>query len=168
MTCSLLQQLLRLDNLVITQLYETAILDGGQHLTSRKTAESILEVSLKAVGSVSIVLDGIDECPDLDEQKAMVQWLLKYVTTSSSEPEPSRCLILSQHDEKTESLLGMVPTIKLTVSDNKKDIETYCRARVREFPDRLEINNAEREQIAITVSERAQGKVENSDTLLKS
>lgn len=162
MACSLLQQLLHLDDLILNQLYETAVSDGGQHLTSRKTAESTLEICLKAVGSVTIILDGIDECPDFDEQKVMVQWLLKYVTSSSAEPDPSRCLILSQHDEKTKSLLGEIPTIKLDVADNKKDIEIYCQDRVREFPDLLEISDEERARIAGIVSERAQGMAMNS------
>ena len=156
MACSFLQQLLRIDDLVVTQLYETAIADGSHRLSSRKLAESVLETCLKAVGGLSIVLDGLDECPDL-EQKAVATWLRKYINSSSSEPEPSRCIILSQRDEKTESLLNTVPTIQITVTDNRKDIESFCQARVLELPDRLELSDTEREQIATTISERAQG-----------
>jgi hypothetical protein len=156
MACTFLQQLLRMNDFVVTQLYETAISDGNYNLNSRKLAESILEICLKAVGSVSIVLDGLDECPDV-EQKAMALWLRKYIDSSSSEPEPSRCLILSQRDEKTESLLNTIPTIQITVTDNRRDIEAYCYSRVLELPDRLELSDTEREQIAATISERAQG-----------
>jgi hypothetical protein len=156
MACSFLQQLLRMNDLVVTQLYETAISDGNYNLNSRKLAESILEICLKAVGSVSIVLDGLDECPDV-EQKAMALWLRKYIDSSSSEPGRSRCLILSQRDETTESLLDAIPTIQITVTDNRRDIEAYCKSRVLELPDRLELTNTEREQIAVTISERAQG-----------
>lgn len=156
MTCSFLQQLLRTDDIVVAQLYETAISDGNYSLTSRKLAESVLEICLKAVGGVSIVLDGLDECPDV-EQKAIALWLRKYIDSSSSEPEPSRCLFLSQRDEKIENLLSGLPTIQMSVSDNRKDIEAYCQARVVEFPDRMELSDTEREQIATTISERAQG-----------
>jgi hypothetical protein len=156
MARTFLQQLLRIDENIVAYLYETAISDGNASLSSRKTAETLLETCLAAAGQVYIVLDGVDECP-LVEQKALVKWLREYTETSRSTQEPSHCLFLSQYDGNTLSMFSGLPTLMVTTVDNEGDIKSFCQRRMQEFPAELCLRHAEATDISNRIAERADG-----------
>lgn len=154
---SFLNQLLQMDESIVSFLYETAVSDCGSCLAIRKTAEELLDVCLKRIGSVYIVLDGVDECSE-SEQKAIISWLRKFIDNSTAEAQPSRCLFLSQYDGSTKALLAGIPAISITANDNNGDIEAYCRDWAGTISEKLSISDTEATQIAAKTSERAQGR----------
>jgi hypothetical protein len=161
LTRSFLNQLFQMDESIVSHLYKTAISDSGSCLTIRKIAEELLDVCLKRIGPVYIVLDGVDECSEL-EQKAIISWLRKFVDNSTADAQPSRCLFLSQYDGSTKALLAGIPGMSITANDNKGDIEAYCRDWAEALGTKFSISDTEATQIAVTTSERAQGRIQSS------
>ena len=157
MARSLLSQILRLDPATVSDLYESVIADGDSSLSTRKSAEQFLDLSLKDLRRTYIILDGLDECKN-HEQKAIVSWLQKLVDTPASVLEPNRCLILSQYDSSTRSLLSMIPTIAILTTDTAADIESYCYGWEHQFTTKFRtMARAEFNSIAQMTYESAKG-----------
>ena len=156
MARSFLSQLLSNHDAIVAHLYETAASNGGSCITTRKSVEALLDVCLKEAGRTYFILDGLDECLEI-EQKAIASWLCKYVERSSAEPEPSRCLFFSRFEETTKSLLSSLPTISVRPRDNQADIQTYCEGRAKDLRDAFKLTDKESEQIVKITCERAKG-----------
>lgn len=161
MARSFLRQLLRLDDSILIDLYEAATSDGDSGLNTRKSAERILEICFNDVGRTYIIIDGLDECPD-PEQKAIVAWLRKFVDSSSSNTEPSRCVVFSQYDASTKTLLSTIPSLEILPNDIQADINIFCINRSTEIASKFGLDASEAAQIALTTSERANGKSEDA------
>lgn len=132
MTRAFLSQMLKLDPSIVSPLYETIMMDGAVSLSTRKSAEKFLEVGMKALRRTYIILDGLDECAE-SEQKAICAWLRKFVDTPMSTSEPNRCVIVSQYDSSTRSLLALIPTIAISAQDIAHDIDTFCNEWKQDF-----------------------------------
>ena len=158
MARSFLAQLLRSGDSMVSYLFEYATSEGDSRLRTRKSAEELLEVCLKDTGRIYIIVDGLDECPE-HEQKAIVSWLRKYVDSSSSEPEPSRCLFLSQFDGAIRSMLSSIPTLSIRPDDNKADIHAFCQGNIGRIRTKFGLDDLESIGIVSTTSARADGKL---------
>ena len=156
MARSFLSQLLSKNGPIVAHLYETAASDGGSCLTTRKSIEVLLDVCLKEAGRTYFILDGLDECAEV-EQKTIAWWLCKYVERSSADAEPSRCLFLSRYDETTKTLLSSLPTISIRPRDNQADIHTYCEGRAKDLQNVFTLSDQESEEIVKITCDRAKG-----------
>lgn len=138
MACWFLQELLRRDDALITQLYVASTKCGESSLRTHKLASDLLNISLKAIGSKLIVLDGLDECPP-EEQKRIALWLRKHIDSVANEPELSKCVIFSQNDATIRSYLAKVPELSITSKDNKADIEAYSSVRAKDIQGKFDL-----------------------------
>lgn len=157
MARSFLSQMLQLDLVSASALYDNVISDGGLSLNTRKSAAKFLDIGLKDLRRTYIVLDGLDECPEA-EQKAICTWLGKFIDTPFSASEPNRCVILSQYDSTTRSHLSFIPAIPISTVDTAADIDTYCRSWQPRFMSKFHtMELTEFSTIAETTSENADG-----------
>ena len=155
---SLIAQTLIKDDLLYSYLFGAATDSKKPMLDTRKLAGELLDVCLKAVGKTYIVLDGLDECEEIEE-KAIVDWFRKYVEQSatSNPQEPVRCVFFSQADSCTTSLLSKLPTLQITRSDNYADISYYSTQRARDIQAKFQCSDDEKLMISRSVTERAEG-----------
>ena len=159
MARSFLSQLMQMDDFVVSILCGFAATDSDSTITTRKAAEHLLNVCLDDIGPVTIVLDGVDECPEF-EQKAIVQWIRQFAQNRDSHENVRRCVFLSQYDESTKVLLSRMPDVRIQAEDNHADIEAYCL----DWIDRLQnkfatsgLEKSEARRIALVTSRRADG-----------
>lgn len=158
MARAFLSQILRLDSSVVSPLYETVLSEADPSLTTRKLAESLLEIGLKDLERTYIIVDGLDECSN-SEQKAICVWLRKFAdNTHTSLQESNRCVILSQYDSSTRALLSTVPTIGILHTDTAADIEAYCDSWKSLFTSKFKgMDDGEFLGVARTTSDCAKG-----------
>jgi hypothetical protein len=130
MARSLLWQLLDRNNDLVEHLYLASVKSGELTLGTQKLARELLETTLQAVGKTCIVVDGLDECTE-NEQKLIAKFLRDFVNKSGSGAAASRCVFLSQYDESTRALLSKLPKLPYGQSDNRGDIEGYCKHESR-------------------------------------
>jgi hypothetical protein len=121
----LLGQLLRHNKALLPHLYERATDSSTGTLTSISSAQELLGLALRSLPSISIVLDGVDECPP-KESRTLVSWFRKEVELVNNDPGDARCLFVSQDDQICNQLLKDIPLVKVTQDRNMDDIQIYC------------------------------------------
>lgn len=110
--------------------------------------EGLLEVAIGNYPRVYIVLDGIDECPR-NERKTVTTWFRALVENlPQSNPDQVRVLFVSQDDGVARKDFDGLNSLKITVEDNRADIESYSAIW------------AERIQKAFGISEEMQNDIE--------
>ena len=157
MARSFLGQLLRLEESILIDLHHCASSGGTSSLSTRKSAESILDTCLADLENYYIVVDGLDECPG-HEQKSIVSWLRKFVDASAAKSKPCRCLVLSQNDAVTNSHLSPLPTLEILPADNRSDILGFCEAKAVLLASTFDLTSDAGKTIAKTTADRADGK----------
>lgn len=155
MSRSFLDQLSNLDNSVVDLLHDMAV-KHDLCFKTRKATEDLLQLCLDAVGTVFIVLDGLDECAE-PEQKAIARWLRKYVDNSGGTVDPSRCVFLSQDDDSTRALLSTLPTVRITSADNEADIRAYCSAVAKDIQTKFGETDANTNLMVEAVASKSNG-----------
>ena len=151
----LLQLLTQHDGLV-EHLYLASVQSAELKLKTQKLAGELLEKILPENGKNCIVVDGIDECPAV-EQKHVVKSLRKYVDKSGIGPRATRCVFLSQYDDTTRPLLTDLPTLNFAPSDNGPDIVSYCKHRAREIQRLHGLDTGFANQLAADIARPADG-----------
>lgn len=125
-------------------------------LRTQKLAGQVLDSIVHPAGRLCIALDGLDECPE-QEQRHITSWLKKFVDTPSVIPEPSRCVVLSQYDQTTRSLMSKLPTLRMSAQDNRADIEAYCKSRSIELQQIFSLDDLQADAIATKTTSYAEG-----------
>jgi hypothetical protein len=156
MARSILQQLVLADRTVEFCLLELANKTGYRSLCTNRTAIEALSVCLKAVGSVSVIVDGIDECHKGD-QKYITDFWLKYADGCRSETNTSRFVMISRDDGITRPLLGGLPLIRVQGPNHEADIRSYCEHRANEIRQMFDLDEKETTSLALKSSDHAQG-----------
>lgn len=160
MTRSFLSQMLRLDSDIVSPLYESIMTDSAVSLTTRKAAEKFLEIGMKALRRTYIVLDGLDECVE-SEQKAICSWIRRFVDTPTSTSEPNRCVVVSQYDASTKTVLALIPTITISATDIAGDIHSYCCAWKDRFIGKFQnMEGSEFSEVVDVTVQSADGKLQ--------
>jgi hypothetical protein len=154
---SLLHQALRYDDGLLIYLFDEATIAAETHLHSSKLAEKLLDTTLKALGKIYIVIDGLDECAE-DAQRHIATWFKRFVEESASGQQQARCLFSSQDDQCTRSLLQIQPTITVRPEDNAKDIQHFCSDLTKKLLTQFSLTDGEARSIAQTTTARASGK----------
>lgn len=153
---SLLAQLLMQNSHLLQLLYEKSSMSGEVVLTSKATAEELLRIALGSCAKTYIVLDGLDEC-DRDDRKEIALWFRSVVdAVPSNEMGAIRCIFISQDDGSARKNLGTIPSIKITISDNKDDIGAFAKFWHRRIEDKF--GRIENRNIANLIQAKAQGR----------
>ena len=165
---SLLWQLLRhdgklqQDNDLLAFFYENVAASGDESLQSIKLAKDMLTIAVQKLDKVYIILDGLDECP-VKEKKLISSWFCDVVDGCyDTEAEAMRCLFISQDDNDCGKLLGRLPTVKVSSSDNNSDILAFCHSWEKQIQLKFCLSEPEVQFIGTEVTKRADGK----DTVL--
>jgi len=136
---------------------EKASCSGETVLTSSKLAKELLETVFKSCKKTYVILDGLDEC-NRDERKEISTWFCQLMDGLPREDmDAIRCLFVSQDDGYARKDFSMLPSIKLTATDNKCDIEAYASIWHQRIQEKFGPLDPKEYHIANIVTARAQG-----------
>jgi hypothetical protein len=136
---------------------ERASCSGETVLSSVKLAKELLETVFLSYKKTYIILDGLDEC-NREERKEISAWFRQLVDgLPRKEMDIIRCLFVSQDDGYARKDLSMLPSIKLTATSNKSDIETYAKVWHQRIGEKFGPLNRKELNVANIVTARAQG-----------
>lgn len=156
MARSMLHQLFVSDETLLRYLFQAATTRGEIKLRTTKLAKELLSTCLRSSGKLYAVIDGIDECQKTEQQHAAAFWI-GYVEQSSSDPEPSKCVLVSRDDESTRKLFTELPTIRVQGKDHEADIRSYSMTSSAKLQQKFRLTDDEKEDIASKVAVRAGG-----------
>jgi hypothetical protein len=161
MAQSLLQQLLvRSETRKIVQqyLFDTFVNSNEVLLQTFKQAKSLLQMCLRAVGTSCIAIDGLDECPE-QEQQRVVEFMQRHISDTGEDREPSRCIIFSQDDGNTRPLLQKpnISVIRIAESDALPEIHRFCVDKAAAIQQKFRLTDPERNELARGVAGQSEG-----------
>ena len=127
MARAILTQLLAQDASLLLLFEQKMSISSGQAvLSSRELAKELLSTSLQS-RKTYIILDGIDEC-ERDHRKDVCSWFKSLADSLPvAKQDEIRCLFISQDDGFARKDLSMLPTLSMTVDQNREDISAYAR-----------------------------------------
>jgi hypothetical protein len=150
----------RSNNDLLLYVDERASCSGETVLSSSKLAKELLETVILSCKQIYIILDGLDEC-NRDERKEISTWFRQLVDgLPRKEMDTIRCLFVSQDDGYARKDLSMLPSIKLTATSNKSDIEMYAKAWHERIEKKFGTLEPKGLNVANIVTARAQGNVQ--------
>ncbi|KAF1361979.1 C2H2 domain-containing protein [Lizonia empirigonia] len=128
------QQLLCQNPQILAPCYTRCTASGEPVLRSPPLATRLLEDICTLLSKLYIIVDGLDECVEVERKQAMEALMNIVGSCEKTEPGKLRILFVSQHmaDIKrvlyTSSQSKPVPrTIQLSDADNESDIKAYVR-----------------------------------------
>jgi hypothetical protein len=156
---SMISQILPKNDSILDYLYEEASKSGDATLSTTALARELFEVALKSCRMCYVVLDGLDEY-SRDDRKELASWFQQLISGLPRADFGSvRCLFVSQEDGFARKDLSMLSQIKITPTENKADIESFCK----EWHQKIELKFGALEKrehhVTNVISARAQGKV---------
>jgi hypothetical protein len=154
MARSILHQLLLGEETLLQYLFQAATTGRETQLQSTKLAKKLLNTCLRSAGRVYAVIDGIDECEKTEQQHIATFWI-EYVEQSSSDPEPSKCALLSRDDISTKHVFTGLPTIRVHGKDHESDIRSYSMSRIAALQQKFRLTDAEKKDIVSKTASRA-------------
>jgi hypothetical protein len=130
---SLLSQFLRQDNSLLDYLYDKCCASGEAFLNHKNTILELLTFAFDNCSSAYIILDGLDECEQREERKAITQWFRRLIEElPPSKPDRLRCLFVSQDDGPARNDFAGIASIRITRKDIKDDLLEFSRFRAEE------------------------------------
>ncbi|KAF2492653.1 hypothetical protein BU16DRAFT_551492 [Lophium mytilinum] len=126
-------------------------------LTSPSVVEELLVHAFANCKGAYIIIDGLDECPRV-ERKIIADWFKKLVEDLlPNEADRLRCLFVSQDDSAARKDFPGLASIKISIDDNKGDIEEYCRVQSNNLKDLFKLSDERSRDIASTVVSSVKG-----------
>jgi len=154
---SLLAQLLRQDQGLIYYFYQKCCDNADAVLNSLALIEELLTFAFQNCKNAYIILDGLDECPR-NERKHIVQWFRTLVDSlPPSEADRYRCLFVSQDDGVARKDFAGLSSIKISVNENRSDIEEYCKVQAEQLKSDLCLSEEKTNSITKTVANSVEG-----------
>lgn len=152
---ALIAQLLLQNDTLLPYLHEQCLASGQASLVSSQLCEDILKTCLTTMGTVYIIIDGIDEC-DFPERKAILSFVTSLVANSAT-PGKLRALFVSQDENDIKKLLRSCTVLRLTDDHNRSDIETYATKRSQEIQEKFQLSDETRRYIVNIVRDGSDG-----------
>ena len=126
-------------------------------IESESLLKRLVEVSLRTCANICIIIDGVDECDEVEERKT-IAWFLEMSKVINKDNAGSiRLLFISQRDKVTESLLDRALVITLDSKYHQDDIQAYASHWSSRIRQKFGIPEASASQISIDVAAKAQG-----------
>ncbi|RFU34722.1 hypothetical protein B7463_g1661, partial [Scytalidium lignicola] len=115
---------------LLFSLYETAAKFGRPRISEPDEPIRILHLLIKNVETMYVVLDGLDECSDLDKT-------LETIGSIARENQNVRVLCISRETEALKKSLGSYPTITLEPGYTKDDIDHFLLDEIKMLSESL-------------------------------
>jgi hypothetical protein len=154
MARSVLHQLFLREENVFRYLFQAATTGGEPKLRMAKVAKELLSTCLRSAGRVCVVIDGIDECHQT-EQEHITKFWISYVEQSGSDLEPSKCALFSRDDTTTKNMFIGLPTVRVQGKAHEADISSYSMIRTAELQKKFRLTDDEKNDIASKTASRA-------------
>lgn len=153
----ILAQAVCMRSMLVPYLFEEAAKAGSSFLEDVELAQRLTEVALGAFDSISLILDGLDECPKT--AKRPITAFFRSLTDRMNESVPGRlrCCFFSQQDNDIGDLLKGIPSFTIGREQNSADIHSFCHVRAQRIQEELEYPEEKAKQMADKVASRADG-----------
>ena len=154
----LLTQLVKIDDDLLSYIYEEFASVDETKLESTRTLEDLLRLAFASQNTTFVVLDGLDEC-GRDEETKILHWFQSVIPQNNSHGTFGviRLLCISQRDGNLDNLLSKVPSVSLENEGHQSDIEAYAAQIAGKIRDSFNITPDEERNIAHNVAETAAG-----------
>jgi Cdc6-like AAA superfamily ATPase len=144
----LLYQLLEQYSQLLPHCHTKQTNSGEPSLRSMTIAKKLFEDFCMTVPKVFIIIDGLDECEQI-ERRQLLECLIDVVgQCDATEPGRLRIMIVSQSYQDIRKILHsssvarVVPRIiNLSLCDNESDIKTYVRSKVDRIVSKFELTD---------------------------
>lgn len=162
---SILVQLVHQNEELLSYVYDACCSSTEVTVDSPSLLKQLVETSLRSCADTCIIVDGIDECEEVEEKK-MVAWFLAMFEKSTEDNAGAiRLLFISQRDKVTESLLNQASVIPLDSKYHQEDIQTYAHHWSLQIQRKFGIPDVSTSQIGANVAAQAQGETNAHPTL---
>ena len=154
----ILMQLIQDDDDILRYVYEKCASGNESTLDSPVELKNLVRVSMESCENVFIVIDGLDECEEVEE-KAAAHWFRSLTTSGARIAQGGpHVLFISQRDGILDSILGKVRMLSLDPQDHRNDIEMFADHWSSEIQQKFQITDAKAIELFETVTSRAEGK----------
>ena len=153
----ILAQLVRQNGELLSYVYDACCTSDETTIDSESLLKRLVEVSLRTCANTYIIIDGIDECDEVEEKKTIAWFLEMSKVINRDNPGSIRLLFISQRDKVTETLLNKASVITLDSKYHQEDIQAYARHWSVLIRQKFEISEASASRISINVATKAQG-----------
>lgn len=153
----ILAQLVQQNEELLSYLYDACCSSSEFTIDSPKRLKALVETSLRSCSNTCIIVDGIDECDEMEERKIIVWFLATFENITRDNAGTIRLLFISQRDKVTESLLAQASVIPLDSKDHQKDIQNYAHHWSVKIQRKFGILENSASQIGTAVATQAQG-----------
>lgn len=128
LACAVIWQVFRQDPSLADYLFENCSSRG--HPTNLKSDEEscfeLARVILQCPEKVYIVIDGLDECKE-HEQEKIIKFFCSLIDGIPKERSDSlRCMLIGQNDNTSKKLLAQRPKLRIRDEDNIEDIAAFA------------------------------------------
>ncbi|PMD14292.1 hypothetical protein NA56DRAFT_393481 [Hyaloscypha hepaticicola] len=146
------------DSDLLQVLYERSVKSGERYLESQSLCTELLSIAVGSISkniSIHMIIDGLDECEN-KERKIIISEITKLL---KKDPQPGRIRVMfvSQPETTIRSLLRTATIVRISESDNAKDIAEYTRPWCLEIQRQFKIDDEKRDLIRTLVCESAGG-----------
>ena len=138
-------------------MYDACCTSDETTIDSENLLKRLVEVSLRTCANTCIIIDGIDECDEVEERKTIAWFLDMSKVINRDNPGSIRLLFISQRDKVTENLLNKASVITLDSKYHQEDIQAYASHWSPRIRQKFGISEASASQISISVAAKAQG-----------
>lgn len=152
---SMLVQLLKQNEDLLSYLYGKCVSSGHISLVSAQLSRELLDIALKSVPKIYIIIDGLDECQP-SERKAILSFFTSII--ESTQPGTLRGMFVSQDENDIRQLLQRASIVRLTEDDNKQDIRTFASGWANRIQQKFELSEENGQYITNTVCDGAEGR----------
>ena len=159
---SILVQLVQRNEELLSYVYDACCSTSELTMNSQILLKRLVETSLRSCPNTCIIIDGIDECEEMEEKKTVAWFLATCENVTKDNGETIRLLFVSQRDKVTESLLAQAAVISLDSKYHQEDIQKYARHWSLKIQRKFEIPGNSASKIGTVVAARAKGE-QNAD-----
>jgi hypothetical protein len=153
----LLSQLLSQDDALLSYLHDKASTSGETTLSVASVARDLLETSIKNCDKLYVIIDGLDEC-EREEQGQIIAFFGDICASlPQDEADTLRCLFVSQDDNIARKHFAKIPSLKITESHTKKDIQSYALSRSKDIQAKFKLAPNRQEDICQLIVDKAEG-----------
>ena len=153
----ILVQLVQQNEDLLTYIYDACCSSSEVTMESPSRLKHLVETSLRSCSNACIIIDGVDECEEIEEKK-IIAWLTTVTEKISKDGAGTiRVLFISQRDKVTENLLTKAAVISLDSEDHQEDIQTFARHWSKKLQQKFGISGSSASQIGTDVATQAKG-----------
>lgn len=153
----ILVQLVQQNEELLSYLYDACCSSSEHTMDSPNRLKDLVKTSLRSCSNTCIIIDGVDECDEVEEKKTIEWFLETFENTTRDNAGTIRLLFISQRDKVTESLLAQASVIPLDSKYHQEDIQNYAHHWSVKIQRKFGIPESFASQIGTSVAAQAQG-----------